>query len=147
MPVTISRLRDPRNQSVYVALAGPATNIVLVLVAWIYCRVFLHFQPLVALELLSGVSTNYFFLFGIELGLVNLFLAVLNMLPIPPLDGSAVVERLVPRRHLPRYFEIRGRALPFAMVALLGIIYIGGSHSIGNQVSNSLANFWVNRIL
>ncbi len=48
----------------------------------------------------------------VDLGMVNLILAVFNLLPIPPLDGSAIIERFVPVRHLPRYYQMRARALP-----------------------------------
>jgi Zn-dependent protease len=129
VPVDVRRLRHPRNESVYVALAGPLTNVALVVVATILCKVLLA----------TNVGANSdLLLFGLDLGIVNMFLAVLNMLPIPPLDGSAVVERLVPRRHLGGYFRLRARALPFAMIALLILIYTGA----GNRVMADLQNWW-----
>jgi Zn-dependent protease len=129
VPVSINRLRDPRNQSVYVSLAGPLTNVVLVGVAWAYCRILVDFN--------YGLN-SYIFLAGIYFGLVNIFLFVFNMIPIPPLDGSAVVERLVPRKHLRRYFQIRAQALPYALIIMFGIIYLG----FGNGVMNSLVTWW-----
>jgi Zn-dependent protease len=129
VPVNVNRLRKPRNQSVYVALAGPATNIFLVGVAAIVCRILID----------RGYTLSYNLLvFFLLLGIVNLFLAALNLLPIPPLDGSAVIERLVPRRHLARYFYLRGRMLPFAMVILL-ILFITGSF---DTAESALVNFF-----
>ena len=44
---------------------------------------------------------------GLYFGLVNLMLAAFNLLPIPPLDGSAIIERFIPTRHLPSYYQLR----------------------------------------
>jgi Zn-dependent protease len=111
VPVTISRLRKPRTQSLYVSLAGPLTNILLSAIALVYVRYEFHH---------SNFVTGYNFLtFMIYLGTVNILLAVFNLLPIPPLDGSAIIERIVPVRHLPKYYQIRSRALPFVMVVLI----------------------------
>jgi Zn-dependent protease len=56
---------------------------------------------------------------GSTSGLANLLLAAFNLLPIPPLDGSAVIERFVPKRHLPAYYHYRARALPLVMVLVI----------------------------
>ena len=44
---------------------------------------------------------------------------VFNLIPIPPLDGSAIIERFVPRQHLPAYYRMRARALPVVMVLVV----------------------------
>ena len=84
VPVSVNRLRHPRNQSVLVALAGPATNIILASIA----GVILH-------ELLVHAQTGLVAQIVFEFGVVNVFLAVFNLIPIPPLDGSALIERLL----------------------------------------------------
>jgi Zn-dependent protease len=114
VPVNVARLRNPRSQSLYVSLAGPLTNIVLSAVAFVYVRYEIHHASVATL------NSNYsFFTFMVYLGVVNMILAVFNLLPIPPLDGSAIIERFVPVRHLPRYYQMRARALPFLMAALI----------------------------
>jgi Zn-dependent protease len=108
VPVNIGRLRNPRKQAIWVALAGPAVNIVLSAVGFALCEYAIHISK----------SYDELLIFA-ALGLVNLVLAVFNLLPIPPLDGSAVIERFLPTRSLPRYYHFRQRALPFFFVFIL----------------------------
>ena len=117
VPVDITRLRDIRNHSFLVSMAGPATNIVLCLVSVVICR-----ATGVTVDELNwgdyGTWTEIAYFFGI-FGLVNISLAIFNLFPIPPLDGSALIERLLPRRYLGTYFHFRERALPLVMIFLL----------------------------
>jgi Zn-dependent protease len=136
VPVNISRLRKPRTQALYVALAGPFMNIFLVLVSLGVYKVLAHPanppQPTVLLY-----AAFYF-------GLANIFLAAFNLLPIPPLDGSAVIERFIPQRHLPAYYHFRARALPVLMVLIiLNAVWF----HVGDNALNSLENWWVNRLV
>lgn len=114
VPVNVARLRKPRSQSLYVSLAGPMTNIVLSAIAFAYVRYEIHHA-----NPLTFANGGGLFQFMVALGLVNLILAAFNLMPIPPLDGSAVIERFVPVRHLPRYYQLRARALPFVMAILI----------------------------
>ena len=134
VPVNVARLRKPRSQSLYVSLAGPLTNVILSTIAFFYVRYVIHH----ANPLTFGNGSG-FFQFMVDFGLVNMFLAVFNMLPIPPLDGSAVIERFVPVRHLPRYYYMRARALPFVMVLL---ILNALTLHVGTTWLNSLAYHW-----
>ncbi|MCL4422129.1 MAG: site-2 protease family protein [Actinobacteria bacterium] len=96
VPVDVSKLRKPRDQWVVVALAGPSVNIALATLAAIGFHLLdTPSMPVVVLRVL------YY------LGLANILLAVFNLLPIPPLDGSAVLERALPERWLPGYYRIR----------------------------------------
>jgi Zn-dependent protease len=80
---------------------------------------------------------------GEALGLVNLILAAFNLLPIPPLDGSAIIERFVPAKHLGTYYQFRARALPFVMVfVILGSFVF----HFGNSALASLENWWIGLI-
>ena len=93
VPVNHQRLDNPRYGMMAVAAAGPGTNIALALVAAI------------VFGLVSGVSVNWgsgppdwlaqAFSFFV---LINVFLALFNMLPIPPFDGSHILGGLLPRR-------------------------------------------------
>jgi Zn-dependent protease len=90
VPINPSRMRHPRNDAVFVSLAGPATNVVLAVIAGLWLR-FLH--P-VYIDYGSGPwLPRILFAFGN----INVVLAVFNLVPIPPLDGSAVVTRFLPK--------------------------------------------------
>ena len=88
VPVNFRNLRHPRLDMVWVALAGPAINIVLaVLVAFAFHA--LPFVPANAAQWTLDNLKNAF--------LINIVLAIFNMLPIPPLDGGRVAVGLLPR--------------------------------------------------
>lgn len=121
VPVNISNLRHPRNQSVLVSLAGPIVNIVLAILAGIL----LHLEIASAMrsniaiaaqaEVTSSMLGKLLFYFGI----INLLLAVFNLIPIPPLDGSAIIERFIPSSALGSYLQLRRVMLPVALVLFL----------------------------
>lgn len=107
VPVNASRMRRPRDHGLLVSLAGPATNIVLAVLAAVALRALVPTASDLALDLV--------FRFGI----INVVLAAFNLLPIPPLDGSAVVERLLPRRLLPQWRRLRQYAMPVLLLLVL----------------------------
>lgn len=120
VPVNVGKLRSPRNQSVWVSLVGPAVNVVISIVAGVVLRQTIH-SALVATPLISqnslgsGLWIQYLF----YLGSINLVLAVFNLIPIPPLDGSVVIERLLPQRFWPGYLRLRRVALPVVIFVFL----------------------------
>ena len=138
VPVNTSRLRHPRQQSLYVSLAGPFVNIVLSAIGLLLCDLSVshQFGQLV-------VSNDTLFNVGLALGLANVLLAAFNLLPIPPLDGSAVIERFVPSKHLGTYYQWRARALPLVLgfVILSEYVFHFGSNALGD-----LQTWWINLI-
>jgi Zn-dependent protease len=124
VPVTPGRLRDPRRQMVFVGLVGPVTNFVLMLMAAVGAKVL--YEPKI---FIGGYVSLRSFLDDQSLGfqvlflfaLVNLFLGVFNLLPIPPLDGSSLIERFLPTSWLPKYWKIR----PYGFLILfIGLFYL-----------------------
>jgi Zn-dependent protease len=88
-PVNPSNLRDRRNSEVIVALAGPASNLVMALIAAVVIRALNATGILDQLPQLAFQILFYFVLF-------NILLAIFNMIPIPPLDGSTLLWRFLP---------------------------------------------------
>jgi Zn-dependent protease len=120
VPVNVSRLRHPRNEGVVVSLVGPAVNVLLALV---FGLVYAHLVPLsvkAAVLATGDISLQptwaqlIFFA-----GYINVILAVFNLIPLPPLDGSAVVERLLPRHLLAGYYRIRPFTLFLPLIVIL----------------------------
>ena len=109
VPVDFSRLRHPKRDMVWVALAGPGVNL------------FQAFAWAVLIYLLSGMgSEERFFVEMAQAGvLVNLVMFAFNLFPLPPLDGGRIVVGLLPMRlaiafsHIERYgfFIVMGLVL------------------------------------
>lgn len=105
VPVNVRRLRSPRQHSLYVSLAGPAVNIVLCVLAAAVLR---GFEP-------RGDVLRYVYFFGV----VNVILAAFNLIPLPPLDGSAVIERFLPARAWPQWLKLRQYSMGILLVLVL----------------------------
>ena len=111
VPVNFRALRHPRIDMVWVALAGPATDIALALVAALAFHI-LDFLPANAAQWVADNLKNAL--------LINVVLAVFNMLPIPPLDGGRVAVGLLPRP----LGAALARLEPFGMLILIGILIL-----------------------
>lgn len=136
VPVNVTRLRRPRNGSVWVSLAGPATNAVLFVGTALVFRYLLEHQLFLS-PTAPSIPLGYEIL---EIaGLANITVGIFNLIPIPPLDGSAVVERLVPTKHLQRYYQLR----PYGMIIVfLVAIFVLPSSAVGTHLLNGEFRLW-----
>jgi Zn-dependent protease len=136
VPVNVGRLRSPRNQGVLVSLAGPAVNAVL---ATISAVVFIEvIRPgLSPFGQLSTVAQIVFYA-----GLVNVWLCIFNLIPIPPLDGSVLFERLLPARYWPTYLRYRQYTMPIIMGLVLLNFFLY-PHGPITWLFDRLFNWWV----
>ena len=111
VPVNFKNLHNPRLDMVWVALAGPATNIILALVA----ALAFHALPLAPADTAQWIADNLK-----NTLVINVVLAVFNMLPIPPLDGGRVAVGLLP--NVLAY--PLSRLEPFGMLILIGFLIL-----------------------
>ena len=115
VPVNAARLHNPRRDMALVALAGPASNL-LMAILWTLVAA-------VARRVGGGVPMLSLFLFqaGLFGILINAFLLVLNMLPILPLDGGRVMALLLPVSLARKYAKLE----PWGLVILLVLLMSG----------------------
>lgn len=113
VPVTWSNLRRPRRDMVLVALAGPGANLIMALLWAVIGRLATYLPSLWAARPLFFMSIA-----GIT---INIVLMVLNLLPLPPLDGSRVLSGLLPSRLAWRYSRIE----PYGLWILLLLVGTG----------------------
>jgi Zn-dependent protease len=118
VPVSFSSLRNPRWDGMWVALAGPACNLLQAL-AW---------ACVLKLLALSGSGATFFSLLASAGILVNLVMCIFNLFPLPPLDGGRVLTSLLPPRAGQRLAALE----PYGFV--IAIILI---------VTGVLTNFWL----
>ncbi|MGQ0805808.1 MAG: site-2 protease family protein [Actinomycetota bacterium] len=118
VPVNPARLRHPRRDMLFVSLAGPFTNFLLMAGAALVTRGLLRGSGFLGSGIGSespDLAVQIFFAFAV----VNLFLGLFNLLPIPPLDGSAMVERVLPDRALPGWYRFR----PYGFLVLVVLVF------------------------
>jgi Zn-dependent protease len=118
VPVSTWRFSNPRRDYLLVAAAGPASNLTLALVAAVALRLLPAAAPEAAgLRLLEPAATIVYAVL-----VINLLLAIFNMLPIPPLDGGTVLAGLLPERVAAGF----GRLRPYGFVLLYVLMFSGG---------------------
>jgi Zn-dependent protease len=137
VPVNVSRLRHPRNEGVAVSLVGPAVNIGLAVIFGLAYRFLVPLQDKLSYSGSSPLPGPTWAQYIFVLGYINVILAVFNLIPLPPLDGSAVVERLLPASMLPGYYRIR----PFTMFIPLLIVVLDPSF-LSNHIFIPAINDW-----
>lgn len=118
VPVDFGKLRHPRRDTVLVAVAGPAANLLMTL-GWALITRLAHVidTPFVTVPMsLMGVA-------GI---VINLLLMLLNLLPIPPLDGGRIAAGLLPPRAADKFNKIE----PYGFMILLLLMVTGGLSGI-----------------
>jgi Zn-dependent protease len=111
VPVNFGRLAHGRRDMVLVALAGPATNVILALVSAYLLYVAVRLPDPVALWAMLNLKNSI---------LINLVLAAFNMLPLPPLDGGRVAVGLLPRA----LAQPLARLERWGLFILIGLLFI-----------------------
>jgi Zn-dependent protease len=113
VPVNFGQLRNPKRDMLWVAAAGPGSNL-LMAILWA-C----------VIKAMLGIPPNYFtepvLLMARGGIIINAVLMVLNLFPLPPLDGGRIAVSLLPHRLAYRFAKIE----PYGMIVLLVLMFLG----------------------
>src|ERR1035437_6851677 len=137
VPVDPFNFREPKKDMALVSLAGPGTNAILAITGAVLIKVLIFSTPFLGASptLTSIVIPVYTFL--VLVVRINLLLAIFNLIPIPPLDGSKVIAQFLPDREAAVYLSIG--TFGILIIFFLLSFPIGG-FSLGGLISN-LLNF------
>ena len=136
-PVMVNpyNLKNPRKDGMFISAAGPVSNIISGFVGIVLFLILRSFG-MVSLYTGGGIEVlSYILYFFI---IINIFLAIFNLIPVPPLDGSGIIEGLLHNEALEMYLKIK----PYGFLILLIIIYT----KVLNIIANPIMSI-VNRIL
>jgi Zn-dependent protease len=110
VPVDFSRLRNPKKQMAWVALAGPMANLVMAFL-WMLSYVLLQ----------SAGIGEVFFIEVAKAGVkINLILFAFNLFPLPPLDGGRIMTSILPNRYAFRFSRLE----PYGFFIVLGLMML-----------------------
>ncbi|MEG0176070.1 MAG: site-2 protease family protein, partial [Aeromonas sp.] len=111
VPVDFSRLRHPKRDMIWVALAGPASNFIQAII-W---------AVLLVVLVVSGTQERFFLEMARAGILTNLVMWAFNLFPLPPLDGGRIVVGLLPPKLAYQFSRIE----PFGFFIVLGLVMLG----------------------
>ncbi len=117
VPVNFARLNNPRRDMIWVAAAGPATNLILATASALLLHLIVLFPPPAAAWIGENLRNSL---------VINVVLAVFNMLPLPPLDGGRVAVGLLPDMLAFRLARLERWGLFIIIGAFFILPYVGG---------------------
>ena len=131
VPVNPYNLKNPRRDNLWISFAGPAANLA---VSFVFLSLFLILKSLVpGIFRLQGLVLILYYMV-----LLNAFLAVFNLIPIPPLDGSGILSGLLSRQAAEKYDRIR----PYGFFILIILIYANVLSFIITPIQRLLNSFF-----
>ena len=118
VPVVMENLHNPRKNMIWVAAAGPITNLVLAIVSALLLRLVVEAGNPASLAPLAFVIEPLIYMLAFSV-YINLMLAIFNMIPVPPLDGGRVLVGLLPYRQASSWARIE----PYGMLIIIGLVF------------------------
>ena len=133
VPINPMRFRDLRKGLLWVSLAGPISNFILAFISLlIYILAFNY-----------GVRSDFFQVLMLTMVQLNMVLGIFNLIPLPPLDGSKILQTFLPPAALRSYQQIE----PYAPIILILLIVTGAFRLVLFPLTNFLISTFQNIIL
>lgn len=131
VPVDWRNLRNPKQDMAWVAIAGPGANLAMMVLWVLIAKMAVGFEGV-----FQGFTEPmlYMAIAGIQ---INIILLLLNMLPVPPLDGSRVVTSLLPPRLAAKYNSIE----PYGIIIVLGLVLLLFASGIAGSAINGIMKY------
>ncbi len=130
VPINFNALKNPKQDMLWIAIAGPVSNFIMAGLWLAIVVVGINFQS----QFLYSMARE-----GIY---INLILAVLNLLPLPPLDGGRVMSSLLPRKLAYQYDQLE----PYGLFILLALLFLGVFQQIILPIVTAIQQFMLNFI-
>lgn len=127
VPVNFSRLRNPKKDMLWVAVAGPASNLVMAIIWALVIKFSILFS--------SSFTMPLAFMGAVGV-MINTVLMVLNLLPLPPLDGGRIAVSLLPHHLAYRYAMVER----YGFIILLALLFTGVLSQIMNPFIVAVLN-------
>jgi Zn-dependent protease len=119
VPVVFENLRNPKRDMIWVAAAGPITNILLATVSALLLRALVAFgNPAASGSPLAMLIEPVVLMLAFSV-YINLLLAIFNMIPVPPLDGGRVLAGLLPYKQAAALSRIE----PYGMMIIIALVF------------------------
>lgn len=149
VPIDLRNMRQPRRDMALVAAAGPGMNLILAVASALLLAILLTIEPTLSLRssaeadaspgLLATMVFRPIAVMALYSVMINVFLALFNLLPIPPLDGGRILTAILPARQA----VTLARLEPYGMLILVGLIVfdkeLGVIHTITGTFAKGLS--------
>ncbi len=126
-------LRNPRRDSAIISLAGPVSNLVLALICSVLLNILFRSRFLLLDNWIIGLLVNLVIALLQPIIILNVVLAIFNLVPIHPLDGFKIVGGVLPPEYAKQWYELE----PYGMIFLLFLVFpiFGGTSPISTIIS------------
>ncbi len=134
VPVNMYNFKKPKRDMALVALAGPVSNLLMAVLFVFFMRVFVWISLSIQMPLIVGQTIMMIFQYG---AIINISLAVFNLIPLPPLDGSRILGLIVGDK---TYYKIM-QYESILLYVTLALIALGSFSNIIGTATNTIYGF------